>query len=174
MIREVTIEDATEICDIYNYYIENTIITFEEKLITVEEMQSRIREVTQFLPWFVFEKDNKILGYCYTAKWKTRSAYRFAVEITVYLKSGQQGHGLGSFLFERILDKLKTKNVHSVIGGIALPNEGSQKLHEKFGFKKVAHFNEAGYKFNQWIDVGYWELILSHQPRERPLHFGQS
>ena len=68
--------------------------------------------------------------------------------------------GLGSLLYNILLPILKVGGIHAAIGGIALPNEGSVALHEKFGFQKVAHFKEVGFKFGKWIDVGYWQRIL--------------
>ncbi len=161
MIRDITLGDAKQIADIYNYYIRNTFITFEEDALTEENMKVRIRTHTKNLPWIVCEDNNEILGYAYAAEWKTRSAYRFSVESTVYLKQDQQGRGLGTLLYQELLNRIKKSNIHIVLGGIALPNEASVALHEKFGFKKVAHLAEVGYKFEKWIDVGYWELQIN-------------
>lgn len=161
MIRIVKNEDAQQICDIYNYYIQNTIVTFEEEPVSLIEMEKRINEITISLPWYVYEDGGQIIGYAYASKWKGRSAYRFTVESTVYIKKDMIGNGIGSKLYKILIDELNNRKIHAIIGGIALPNERSEKIHEKFGFKKVAHFHEVGFKFNKWIDVGYWELILS-------------
>ncbi len=96
----------------------------------------------------------------YAVLWKARSAYRFSVEITVYVAPGMAGRGIGSMLYSHLFAALQPLGVHAVIGGIALPNEASIALHEKFGMEKVAHFQQVGFKFNRWIDVGYWERIL--------------
>lgn len=160
MIRPVKISDAEDICAIYNEYIENTRITFEEEILTVEEMASRIKSVTQNHPWIVYEKKNTILGYTYASQWKKRSAYRHSIETGIYLHSKHLGKGIGTKLQKALLAKLENQSIHSVIAGIALPNPASIALYEKLGFEKVAHFKEVGYKFNQWVDVGYWELIL--------------
>ena len=161
MIRKVTFDDIQQICDIYNHYIQNTIITFEESPVPYKEMKKRIVEITSSLPFFVYTENEEIIGYTYASKWKgRRCAYRFSVEATIYLKAGKLGKGIGTKLYTALLNDLRKRNIHAVIGGIALPNQESQHLHEKFGFKKVAHFTEVGYKFNQWIDVGYWELLL--------------
>lgn len=161
MIRPVKHEDARQICDIYNYYVENTMITFEEENVSLIEMEKRINEKAFSLPWLVYEEDGQFLGYAYASKWQGRCAYRFSVESTVYVNNSARGKGVGSKLYKRLIDELSDKNVHAVIAAIALPNERSQKLHEKFGFKKVAHFFEVGFKFDKWIDVGYWELLLN-------------
>jgi phosphinothricin acetyltransferase len=163
MVRNIKKEDAQQICNIYNYYVKNTTITFEEEPVSSEEMEKRIAEITLSLPWIVYQEKDRINGYAYASKWKGRYAYRFSVESTVYIENNAIGRGIGTRLYEILLEELKDRKFHAVIGGIAIPNEKSQRLHEKFGFKKVAHFYEVGYKFNKWIDVEYWELILNKQ-----------
>lgn len=159
MIRAAKVTDANEVCGIYNYYIANTIITFEEEQLTISEMQTRIKKIMIKYPWLVYEEAGEIHGYAYASEWKSRAAYRDSVEVTVYLKPEVKGKGIGSALYQELFKKLKEKGFHSFIGGISLPNPGSVALHEKFGFKKVAHFKEIGNKFNKWIDVGYWQLV---------------
>lgn len=161
MIRTAEISDAEAIVGIYNHYVANTTITFEEQQVPVEEMGSRIKDIQATgLPWLVFEESSQVVGYAYASKWKTRSAYRFSVETSVYLKHGSHARGVGSRLYEALFDALRGQGVHAVIGGIALPNESSIRLHEKFGMKKVAHFEQVGFKFGKWIDVGYWQKLL--------------
>ena len=162
MIRLATKLDSARIVEIYNYYIANSIVTFEEDPITSDEMSDRITStLDDRLPWLVAEHDGQILGYAYASKWKGRCAYKYSVESTVYLNHHNQSKGLGSQLYEELLIELRIVNVHVVIGGISLPNKPSIGLHEKYGFEKVAHFKEVGYKFNKWVDVGYWQLTLS-------------
>ena len=160
MIRLVKRSDAQSICDIYNYYVQNTVVTFEEEAVLQAEMIKRIHEITEKYPWYVYETDGKIIGYAYASAWKSRCAYRYSVECTVYLQNNYTGKGIGKALYEALFSKLQQSNIHSIIGGIALPNESSIALHEKFGFAKVAHFQEVGYKFDKWIDVAYWEKVL--------------
>lgn len=160
MIRNVSLDDARSICSIYNYYILNSISTFELEPISVDETAKRIKLVKDKYPWIVYEQDGEILGYAYADEWKTRKAYKYSVESTVYLKDGESGKGTGSKLYKFLLDELKKMNIHAVIGGISLPNDVSVALHEKLGFKKIAQFKEVGKKFNKWIDVGYWELVI--------------
>lgn len=162
IIREAVSLDAPGICEIYNYYVESTIITFEEQPVSFREMEARIQEIADAsLPWLVCVEDGAIIGYSYASKWKGRCAFRFSVEGTVYLKQGFYGRGIGSALYAQVIARLREKSMHCIVGGIALPNPASIALHEKLGFKKAAHFAEVGWKFNQWIDVGYWELILT-------------
>ena len=160
MIRPVTGDDAKAICDIYNHYVENTTVTFEEQAVSVDDMAGRIREITSLYPWLVLEEEGRVVGYAYAARWKTRASYRYSVESTIYLDRGATGRGLGSGLYAALLAILRARPVHCVVAGIALPNPASVALHERLGFRKVAHFNEVGRKYDRWIDVGYWELII--------------
>lgn len=161
MIRSVTLEDAREIAEIYNYYVLNSCVTFEELEFSAEEMRGRIEATNLKFPWLVFEKDSEILGYAYATMWKPRSAYKHTVESTVYLKKEATKNGIGSLLYAALIDQLTDLGFHAVIGGISLPNEASIALHEKFGFEKIAQFKEVGYKFKKRIDVGYYELLIN-------------
>jgi len=160
MIREVTLSDANAVCEIYNEYLAKTIITFEETPVTVEEMMTRIVTITKNYPWLVYEENGNVVGYIYACKWKERSAYRYSVELGIYINSKYVGKGIGSKLMKEILNLLRSKSIHSVIYGVSLPNEASIALCEKFGFEKIGEFKEVGFKFDKWIDVGYWELKL--------------
>ena len=165
MIRFATPSDSDQIVEIYNHYVLNTIITFEEDTITSAEMSERIRStLNSGFPWLVAEQAGEILGYAYASKWKERGAYRHSVESTVYLNSSSYSKGWGSKLYLELLKSLKERNFHVVMGGIALPNPLSIRLHEKCGFEKVAHFKEVGYKFDNWVDVGYWQIKLNNNP----------
>ena len=161
MIRSATADDAAKIVEIYNHYVVNSAVTFEEKPITEKDMALRIAHVCDAnLPWLVLEHSGDIIGYAYATKWKARSAYRFSVESTVYLASTALGQGLGKLLYDALFEQLQQYGIHTVVGGITLPNAASVKLHEKMGMQKVAQFKEIGFKFGQWRDVGYWQLNL--------------
>ena len=128
---------------------------------TDAEIGRRIASVeSALLPWLVAEEGGRVTGYAYATPWRTRSAYRFSVEITAYVGQGWERRGIGSLLYDQILPLLKARGIHAVLGGIALPNAASVALHEKFGFRKAAEFHEVGFKANRWIDVGYWQLTL--------------
>ena len=163
LIRDATKSDAAAISEIYNHYITNTIITFEEQPVSVAEIRNRIVTITKQLPWLVWEEEKAILGYAFAGPWKERSAYRYTVEGSVYLNHSAIGKGIGTQLFQALIDRLRELSVHSIIGGAALPNPASVALQEKMGFEKVAHFKEVGWKLGRWVDVGYWELILNPQ-----------
>lgn len=160
-IREAEPPDAAELARIYNHYIQETVVTFEEEPITTDEMRRRVDAVhAASLPWLVGEEGGQVLGYAYATGWKARAAYRHTVEVSVYLAPDQGGRGLGTQLYGRLLPELQARGIHVVIGGIALPNPASVALHEKFGLRKAASFPEVGFKFGRWIDVGYWQRIL--------------
>ncbi|HTW78242.1 MAG TPA: arsinothricin resistance N-acetyltransferase ArsN1 family B [Terracidiphilus sp.] len=160
MIRNVLPDDASSISEIYNHYILETPITFEEEPVSAEEMRQRIVETTKTYPWLVCEENGRLPGYAYGRKWRERSAYRHSAEVTVYLDPSAVGKGKGTELFGALLTELRNREIHCVIGGVALPNPASIALLEKFGLRKVAHFKEVGYKLGKWIDVGYWQLVL--------------
>lgn len=146
---------------IYNYFIQETTVTFEEQAVSAADICERIREVqTSKLPWLIAEDSNSLVGYAYASRWKGRCAYRFSVEVTVYVEHALTGQGIGSKLYQQLLPELQSRGIHVALGGIALPNDASVALQERFGFEKVAHLREVGFKFNRWIDVGYWQKIL--------------
>jgi L-amino acid N-acyltransferase YncA len=160
MLRHCKPTDAAQICEIYNHYVRDTVVTFEEAPVPEAEMARRIADFTARLPWLVWEVDAVILGYAYATPWKARAAYRHAVESSIYLAPAATGRGLGSRLYTALIADLRQRGLHCVIGGAALPNPASVTLHERLGFMKVAEFREVGFKFGRWIDVAYWELML--------------
>jgi L-amino acid N-acyltransferase YncA len=160
-IRAASPADAEQIAHIYNFYVANTVITFEEKAVSVDEMSARIAEVQgQGLPWLVAVTSGEIVGYSYATRWKSRSAYRHSVETTIYLKDGVSGRGIGKTLYSALFPILRQLGMHAVIGGAALPNVASVALHERLGFERVATFRQVGFKHDRWIDVAYWQLLL--------------
>jgi L-amino acid N-acyltransferase YncA len=168
MIRAVELRDAESICAIYNPYVTDTIITFEEAPVLPETMAERIREITTDLPWLVDCDDGFVRGFAYASTWRTRSAYRRSVETTVYLHRDAMRRGIGTRLYTELLGLLRGDGLHAAMGGIALPNDASVALHERLGFQKVAHFREVGLKFGTWIDVGYWQILLDGSAQQVP------
>lgn len=160
-IRLAVEGDARAIAAIYNHYVRDSVVTFEETPVTDAEIARRLAELLAAgYPWFVADAEAGVVGYAYASPWRTRSGYRFSAEATVYLAPGLGGRGLGTALYTRLCAVLRDRGMHAVMGGIALPNEASVALHEKVGFRKVAHFQQTGFKFGRWVDVGYWELLL--------------
>jgi len=160
VIRPATTADAPRIAEIYNRHVRETVVTFEEQPVADAEMARRIAETTVSYPWLVSEIDGSMVGYAYASSWKRRSAYRFAVESTIYLAPEFHGRGLGSELYRALIAEMRACGFHCAIGGISLPNPASIALHEKLGYKHIGQFREVGWKFGKWVDVGHWELLL--------------
>jgi L-amino acid N-acyltransferase YncA len=158
-IRNVNPNDAAQIAEIYNYYIKNTHQTFETEPLSAEDMRERIIEFSENYPYVVAEEDGRIYGYAFATQFKMRQAYEFSAEVSIYVNANEKQKGIGSLLYERLFEELRQTDIHALVAGISLPNDGSVRFHEKLGFEKVAHFKEVGYKLGRWVDVGYWELI---------------
>jgi L-amino acid N-acyltransferase YncA len=189
VLRPASVADASDIARLYNHYVAETVVTFEEVPVAGPDMARRIADVqAAALPWLVAEAEAgvgsggggesvgppaggarvsgasggpRLVGYAYAAPWRTRSAYRFSVEVTVYLAPDYTGRGLGTRLYGELFALLETAGMHVALGGIALPNDASVALHEKLGMRKVAHLEQVGFKFGRWIDVGYWQRTLA-------------
>lgn len=160
-LRPVVPSDGPALAGIYNHYVERSWITFETDSVSDAGMEGRVREALDSgLPWLVAEGPGGVVGYAHATPWKGRCAYRFSVETTIYVDPGSTGQGIGAPLYSALLDALRATPLHTAIGGIALPNEASVRLHERLGFEKVAHFREVGFKLDRWVDVGYWQLRL--------------
>lgn len=160
-IRAARRADAEAVARIYNYFVRGTVATFEERIVSAAEMSDRLAEVQgASFPWLIAEDAGEVVGYAYAAAWKARSAYRFSAEVSVYVGHGRARRGIGSSLYRELLPRLQERGIHVAVGVIGLPNPASIGLHEKFGFRKAAHLREVGFKFDRWIDVGYWQKIL--------------
>ncbi|MBD0833305.1 N-acetyltransferase family protein [Aestuariibaculum sp. TT11] len=161
MIRPVSFSDAQQLLNIYNYYVINTDVTFDLQPLSLQEFQDKLHEITKAFPFIIYEENNEILGYAYAGKFRSRPAYNHTLESTVYVKHNHYGKQIGSKLYAELIKQLKQTNCRVVLGVLTLPNNASVKLHEKYGFTKVGHLREVGYKFNTWLDVGIFELKLS-------------
>jgi len=161
-IRAAIAEDAAATTRIYNYYVQNTTVSFEEQSIDSAEQLARMRssEVAN-LPWLVAESKERIEGFAYASLWRPRAAYRHSVEVTIYVDPESVGCGVGVRLYTKLFDLLRQRNFRTALATIALPNEASIALHEKLGMRKAAHFAEVGYKMQRWIDVGVWQARLT-------------
>ena len=160
-IRRATEADAPTLADVYNPYVVDSIITFEEMPVSLSDMAARVAEADSVgLPFLVAEARGVPVGFAHASKWKGRCAYRHTAETTVYVGRDHWRLGVGMALYTRLLELLQQSGIHAAIGGIALPNEASIALHERLGFVQVARFREVGFKFGRWIDVGYWQRIF--------------
>jgi phosphinothricin acetyltransferase len=161
-IRNAELSDALQITHIYNHYIRTSHATFELEPIDSREMERRLTDVIGAgYPFLIAELAGDIIGYTYGRAFRPRAAYRHSIEISVYVKQGFERLAIATELYEKLFSDIRNADYHAIIAGISLPNDASVSLHEKFGLTKVAQFAEVGYKFGRWIDVGYWQLLLS-------------
>ena len=159
-IRIANLEDSKELVSIYKYYVENTAITFEYDVPSIEEFSKRIKDTLRKYPYLVAEENNKIYGYAYASAFKSRQAYDWAVETSIYVKNGDSRHGVGTLLYNELEKYLKMQNIINVNACIAYPNEKSEEFHKKFGYKTIAHFTKCGYKFGKWHDMIWMEKFI--------------
>ena len=161
------LSDAHQVAAIYYPYVVNTPITFESEPPDGTEMRSRITSVMEKYPWLVCEHDGEVMGYTYGSMFRSRPAYNWSVETTVYVREAAHGLGIGSALYSSLTECLRLQGFISAVGVIALPNEASVYLHEHLGFQKDGVLPKAGFKEGIWHDVGIWWLLLS-EPTEDP------
>ena len=167
-IRTAMEADAAAIQQIYAPVVLETAISFEEVPPTVQEMAQRITTTLQTYPYLVAEEDGVIKGYAYASQHRARPAYRWAVDVTVYIAESARRQGIGRQLYETLLPMLEQQRFRAAYAGIAQPNEGSVGLHEALGFVHIGTYPEVGFKLGKWHDVGYWRrgLCLLTPPLE--------
>lgn len=174
LIRPATPDDATAIAAIYAPYVEDHSVSFEEHAPSPIEMADRMAKVAAAgLPWLIAENDDWIVGFAYGRPFHERSAYRFAVETTIYVAEDRQREGVGRQLYMALIRTLAAQNYTQAIALIALPNEASLGMHESVGFQRAGVWRSVGYKQGEWRDVGLWQrqLALPEEPPEETLPF---
>jgi L-amino acid N-acyltransferase YncA len=174
IIRFAELDDAPAIRAIYAPFVESTVVSFEVVPPSVEEMAGRIARISAQYPWLVCERDCQVAGYVYACQHRERAAYRWAVDVTVYVGTEHQRRGVARALYTCLISMLRKQGFMHAYAGITLPNEGSVGIHEAVGFRKLATYPAVGFKFGEWRDVGWWHLALqppSANPAE-PLPIG--
>lgn len=163
-IRPALRDDLPALVDIYNHYVRETPVTFDTEPFTVDERDAWFSSFSDDGPYrlLVAANGDVVLGYASSSCFKPRKAYDVAVETTIYLDPRSTGDGIGSALYGALMDALVgDRRLHRAYGGIALPNDASVALHEKFGFEHVGTFREVGRKFDRYWDVAWFEKDLS-------------
>lgn len=159
-IRLATPQDASELLEIYAPYVEHTCITFEYDVPSVEEFASRIRHTLEDYPYVVAEEDGKILGYAYASAFKSRAAYAWSAETSIYVGTEHHRNGIGKALYSALENYLRRQNICSLCACISYPNPVSIAFHESFGYHTVAHFPASGFKSGAWWDMIWMEKEL--------------
>lgn len=166
-IRVAEISDAEELLKIYAPYVENTAITFEYDVPSIEEFAIRITNTLKKYPYFVAEIEGEIVGYTYASSFHSRPAYQWCVETSIYVKSDMRGKGIGKLLYlklEEALKKMGVLNLNACIGYPQVDDEyltkNSEKFHQHMGYTKVAESHMCGYKFNRWYNIIWMEKMI--------------
>lgn len=151
-------EDAASVAALYKPYVEGTTVSFEVQPPGEDEMRDRLLHLP--FPGYLYEEDGETLGYCYAHPWKERPAYCHTLETTVYLAPEAQGRGIGRRLMEQLISACRAHGARALIACITAENEASCRFHESLGFSRVSLFRAVGRKFDRWLDVVDYELML--------------
>lgn len=168
-IRPVADGDFVAIAELTNHFILRTSTHFASQPVTPDELRDAWCASRQRYPWLTADADGRFAGFAKAGPWRTRAAYGWTAEAGIYMVEACRGRGLGSTLYAALIDELRRRGFHSVIGGVTLPNEASVRLHEKLGFEPCGVVKRAGFKFGAWHDVGFWQRML-REPEHRPEH----
>ena len=175
VIRIARPSDAEAIAAIYAPIVRDTAISFETEPPDAGEMARRIEATLETHPWLTAERDGAVAGYAYASQHRTRAAYRWSVDVTVYVAEQARRAGVGSALYTPLFEILRRQGFRSAFAGITQPNAGSVSLHEALGFTPVGVYRDVGFKLGAWRDVGWWGLALGHAPGQpgEPIPFAQ-
>jgi phosphinothricin acetyltransferase len=177
LVEVASPDDAEAVAAIYAPVVAETAISFETEPPSPIEMRQRISEVLPGFPWLVCRRDGDVLGYAYAHLFRTRAAYAWSVETSVYVGAGARRLGVGSRLYGALLPILLKQGFHRAFAGITLPNPASVALHESVGFTPIGVFRRVGWKFGSWWDVGWWQLDLeastNAEPAAEPIPFSE-
>ena len=174
VIRPAQDDDGAAVAAVYAPYVRDTPVSFEIEPPSATVMTERIINTLDALPWLVAERGGEVVGFAYAGKHSQRAAYRWTVDVTVYVRDGERRTGVGRRLYQTLLGTLRQQGFRSAFAEIVLPNPGSARLHDAMGFRHIGVHKDIGYKLGRWQDIGYWRLGLSDgttAPSE-PITFG--
>jgi len=161
IIRPVNKSDAEAIQRIYAPYVIHTPVSFETEVPSITEIERRILKTKDSLPWLVCEIEHKIAGYAYAVDHRSRSAYQWSKELSVYIDEDFRRRKIATALYTSVIHMLKAQGVVNALAGISLPNSESVSFHENFGFTQVGIYHNVGYKLNKFHDTGWYEYVIS-------------
>ena len=163
-IREVHIEDAERLVEIYSYYVLNTAVSFEYDVPSVDEFKERIRHTKEKYPYLVCLKGNRIIGYVYAGPYSAREAYSWTVSTSIYVDSDYRRCGAGAMLYRVLEEELRKQGIINLLAGVAYNDEedeylshDSYQFHIKEGYTEVAHIKSVGKKFDRWYDLLWFQ-----------------
>jgi L-amino acid N-acyltransferase YncA len=164
IVRVARASDGRDIQAIYAPIVRDTPISFEVEPPSITETEDRIRSTLGMFPYLVCEADGRVVGYAYAGSHRERAAYRWSVDVTVYVGAAARRTGVGHSLYRSLLSILRRQRFHSAFAGITLPNESSVALHEAVGFRHLGVYEQVGFKLGGWHDVGWWRCGLGLAP----------
>lgn len=160
-IRSVRLADAAAVQAIYAPFVLESATSFETVVPDIAEIERRIDAQRERYPWLVFEAAGRVAGYAYASAHRTRQAYQWSVDVSVYVDRPFHRRGIGRALYLALFDLLRRQRFVNAYAGITLPNESSVGLHESLGFGWVGVYRQVGFKFDRWHDVGWLHLRLA-------------
>ena len=167
-IRPASVDDTDAILSIYEYYVLNTAISFEYKVPDISEFKQRIETISEKYPYYIAVIDNKIVGYAYASAFGEREAYKFSVELSVYIDKDYKKHGIGKLLYNHLENELKKMGITNLYARVVVPDVEDEYIsfnsllfHKYLGFKQVGELHKCGYKFNRWYNVVYMEKFIN-------------
>ena len=167
VIREVQMEDAERLSEIYSHYVRNTAVSFEYDAPSAEEFRERIRNITKKYPYLVCEKDGYVVGYVYASAYSVREAYSWTAATSIYVDKDYRRQGIGKQLYKELEERLRKQGIINLLAGAAYCEkedeyltQDSYRFHMKEGYEKVAHMKAIGKKFDRWYDLLWMQKKL--------------
>jgi len=167
-IRLATEADLEQFAEIVNHYIENTTINFHVRPLSEDDWEATWQVLHERYPFLVATEGDLVKGIAWASPWKLRGAYDWTAEVSVYVRNGHEGHGIGRDLCSRMLEIMDEQGYHAIVAVIALPNEASVALHQSLGFELGGTLKRLGYKNGQWRDVSYWQRLHANADDSAP------
>ena len=164
MIRVANELDGAACAAIYAPYVTDHPVSFEAEPPSSTEISARIVEYSSHYPWLVWD-ENGVQGFAYASQHRTRAAYRWSVDVAIYIGTGARRRGIARALYATLLEILRLQGFQSAFAGIALPNEPSVRFHEALGFAPVGIYRNVGFKLGEWRDVSWWQLRFGDLPQ---------
>ena len=160
-VRPAGVEDSEAINEIYNWYVDNTIITFDVDPWDIERRRQWVGSIKNPFHLLVAEDENGIVGFACNTRFRPKAAYDSSTEVTIYIKHGNTTKGVGQLLYDALFLSASKTHLHRAYAVIALPNDVSVRFHEKYGFKKIGVLSEVGKKFGKYVDTAWYEKSLT-------------